>query len=264
MAKKPTIKIMHTTVNRTVMKNKDNDFEVVHYVGAVSTAKANALYFKSKYRGASATFFVDEYEIWCVVPPKYAAWHVGGGSQGSGGKKFFGVCKNANSIGIELCCKRDKNGKLYIPQATLKRAAQLVQWLQEEYDIPDEHIIRHYDVTGKNCPAPFIKESKWKEAKRILLGGTSDGKPSVSSKTLVEGDTGTAVGTLQEMLNWFIKKKLISATILALDKSFGPKTFKVVKKWQKAAKKKGYYTGAIDGDFGPKSRKAAKAWLADL
>lgn len=264
MAKKPTIKLMYTKVNRTVCSTKKNLFEVMHWVGAVSTAKANAMYFKTKYRGASANFFVDEDEIWGVVPPKYAAWHCGGGSQGSGGKKFFGICKNANSIGIELCCKKDKNGNLYIPSKTLKRAAELVQWLQEEYDIPDDHIIRHYDVTGKRCPGVYITESKWKAAKKILLGGSTDSKPTVPTKTLVEGDTDSAVMSLQELMNWFIKKGLVTATLLALDESFGPKTMKVVKKWQKAAKKKGYYTGAIDGQFGPKSRAAAKAWLADL
>lgn len=264
MAKKPTIKYMYTSVNRTVYSNKDNDFEVIHYVGAVSTAKANALYFKSKYRGASANFFVDDNEIWCVVPPKYAAWHCGGGSQGSGGKKFFGKCKNGNSIGIELCCKKDEDGKLYISQKTLKRAAQLVQWLQDTYDIPDSHIIRHYDVTGKRCPAPYISVSKWNAAKKILLGYNTSSKPTVPGKTLIKGDSGSSVKTLQELMNWFIGKKLVIANKLDPDGSFGKLTKAVVKKWQNAAKKKGYYTGKVDGDFGPKSRTAAKAWLADL
>lgn len=264
MAKKPTIKTMYTTRNRTVYSKKQNKFIVEHYVGAVSTAKANALYFKSTYRGASANYFVDDNEIYCVVNPKNAAWHCGGGSQGSGGKKFFGKCKNSNSIGIEMCCKRDSSGNLYISQKTLKRAADLTMWLMDKYGIDEEHVIRHYDVTGKNCPAPFVKASKWAEAKKVLVGGSTDGKPVVPSKTLVRGNANSHVADLQEMLNWFISKKLISATKLVIDKSFGTKTEKVVEIWQEAAKAKGYYTGEIDGSFGPKSKAAAKAWLADL
>lgn len=264
MAKKPTIKTMYTTRNRTVYNNKKNMFIVEHYVGAVSTAKANAKYFKSTYRGASANYFVDDNEIYCVVNPKNAAWHCGGGSQGSGGKKFFGVCKNSNSIGIELCCKRDSNGNLYISEKTLKRAAQLTQWLMGKYDIGESHVIRHFDVTGKRCPAMFVNETKWIEAKRTLVGGSTGGKPTVPSKTLVRGNVNSHVADLQEMLNWFISKKQISATKLVIDKSFGAKTEKVVKRWQKEAKARNYYTGKIDGSFGAKSRGAAKAWLADL
>ena len=30
-----------------------------------------------------------------------------------------------------------------------------------EYNIPIERVIRHYDVTGKICPAPYVNENNW-------------------------------------------------------------------------------------------------------
>lgn len=96
------------------------------------------------------------------------------------------------------------------------------------------------------------------------MGSSTNDKPTVPSKTVLKGTVSAAVADLQEMLNWFIDKKLITATKLAVDKSFGSKTKNAVMIWQKAAKAKGYYTGEIDGSFGPKSKAAAKAWLADL
>lgn len=247
MVKKPTIKYMYTSINRTVYSNRDIDFIVEHYVGAVSSAKANALYFKKTYRGASANFFVDDYETWCVVPPKWAAWHVGGGSQGSGGKKFFGKCKNSNSVGIEMCCKRDKNGKLYISQKTLKRAGQLTRWLMQEYGIKATYVIRHYDVTGKNCPAPFINSAKWAEAKEILTGASTAKTVEYPTANLFKGDTGAQVRRLQRCLNKIMKADL------DVDGSFGPKTFKALKKFQKK------YGLKVDGKCGPKTRAKIKA-----
>ena len=35
-----------TTINRTLMSNRNIEYIVIHYVGAVSTAKANTDYFK--------------------------------------------------------------------------------------------------------------------------------------------------------------------------------------------------------------------------
>ena len=64
------IKEKLTKINYREAKNKQNKYIVIHYVGAVSSAKANADYFYSKYHGASAHYFVDENEIYRVVADK--------------------------------------------------------------------------------------------------------------------------------------------------------------------------------------------------
>lgn len=39
---------------------------------------------------------------------------------------------------------------------------QLTTWLIGRYDLGIEDVIRHYDVTGKNCPKYFVEhESAW-------------------------------------------------------------------------------------------------------
>ncbi|MCI6605163.1 MAG: N-acetylmuramoyl-L-alanine amidase [Clostridiales bacterium] len=106
-------------------------------------------------------------------------------------------CRNANSIGVELCdAKRD--GRVMATDKTLQNAAELVYQLCKQYKIPYDHIIRHYDVTGKLCPAYWVKgdglqkfrkqveevgevveksymivDGKKVEVNRILKGGTN-------------------------------------------------------------------------------------------
>ena len=170
---KPKINTLITTVNKSKRSTKFNNkgYLVCHYVGSVSSARNNAKYFYNVNRQASAHFFVDDNEIWQVVPVEYwASWHCGGGRQSSKGGTYYGKCTNNNSIGIEMCCKKDKNGKLYISEKTIARTATLVKWLMATYDIPIDHIIRHFDVTGKNCPAGYTTASAWKELKAKLCG----------------------------------------------------------------------------------------------
>ena len=54
------------------------EFIVLHYVGAVSTARNNGTYYGTTPNiGASAHFFVDEREIVSSVPLTLAAGHCG-------------------------------------------------------------------------------------------------------------------------------------------------------------------------------------------
>ena len=242
--------------NFTKYFNRKILYIVMHYVGAVSTAKNNATYFKNGNRNASAHYFVDEKSIWQSVLDKNAAWAVGGGllDQGSVyakfGAKFYGKCTNANSISIEMCCKK-KNGKLYIDDKTIDNTAELVQYLMELHDVPAENVIRHFDVNGKLCPLPYVKTEDWNELHEILTGkkqGKYSGKFPVLPKKgyLSNGDEGVQVGRLQEFLNWY------GDYGLKIDKDFGPKTENAVKKFQDL---EGL---VVDGLFGAKSLAKAK------
>ena len=54
-------------------------------------------------------------------------------------------------------------------EATIKNAADLVKLLMKKYNVPVERVIRHYDVTGKVCPKPFVDDEKvWKTFKERL------------------------------------------------------------------------------------------------
>lgn len=169
--KKPKIKVLITKINKTKRSTpmSKNGYIVVHFVGAVSSAKNNAMYFYDKDRQASAHYFVDDNEIWQIVRTKnYSAWHCGGSRISTKGCKYFGKCKNDNSIGIEMCCKKDSNGNLYISDKTIERTAKLVKWIMQSYGIPASHVIRHFDVTGKSCPGGYTTAAKWKTLKTKL------------------------------------------------------------------------------------------------
>lgn len=159
-----------TPYNFTAMSNKKNRYIVIHYTGALGTAKNNAVYFARQKLQASAHYFVDENEIWQSVEDKDRSWHCGGGLQGKNGHAFYGICTNSNSIGIEMCVKKTASGEWYFEEDTVKNTVALVKTLMKKHDIPIGCVIRHYDVTGKTCPAPYIDETKWRNFKdRVLM-----------------------------------------------------------------------------------------------
>ena len=162
--------------NHYDMDNRKIKYIVIHWVGSAQSAKNNADYFYSADRSASAHYFVADKEIWQSVLDKNAAWAVGGGplDQASPyakyGKKYFNKCTNSNSISIEMCCKKNSQGKLYITDETIDLTAELVQMLQKKYSISDKNVIRHFDVNGKLCPGTYIEELKWEKLHSILVG----------------------------------------------------------------------------------------------
>lgn len=153
MATKPTINSKLSTRNFTT-GHKPWKYIAMHYTANNGdTALGNCNYFYSAYRGASAHFFVDENSIWQCVSLNNTAWHVGA-------KKYYHPsARNSNTIGIEMCSRKDASGKYYIKDATVENARKLVRWLMGEYGISVSNVIRHYDVTHKICPEPWVRNS---------------------------------------------------------------------------------------------------------
>lgn len=137
---------------------------VYHYTANDGdTDENNAKYFHNNVVKASAHRFVDDDSVTISVPDNYVAWHCGGGLQGSKGHTYYKKCTNTNSIGIEMC-DTIKNGKYEVSSKTRSNAIALGKELVKKYGIKKENVIRHYDVTGKNCPAYFVKdEEAWKK-----------------------------------------------------------------------------------------------------
>ena len=135
---------------------------VIHYTASPNdTALGEAKYFANNYIGASAHFFVDENEVVQSVDVKDTAWHC------EGANRFYSLCRNSNSIGIELCCRKynmtTKNATdkdWYFLENTVKNAAEIARELVTKYNIPIQNIIRHYDVTHKICPAPYVHDER--------------------------------------------------------------------------------------------------------
>lgn len=142
---------------------------VIHYTANNGdTARNNGKYFQRAGCQASANYFVDQNEVICSVKDEYAAWHCGGSLE-SDHHPLRGICTNKNSIGIELC-SIIQNGKYAFREATINNAVALVKELMVKYHINIDHVVRHYDVTGKSCPAPFVRdENQWKKFKQKLI-----------------------------------------------------------------------------------------------
>ena len=158
-----------TIRNRTVSSRTSIQYLAIHYVGAVSSAKANCSYFYSEYRGASAHYFVDDTSIWQAVLDKDIAWHVGANSY------RHPYCRNTNSIGIEMCCY-NKNGVLDMSDAVINNTIELAAYICKKYGITIDRVVRHYDVTGKSCPAPFVNNpARWDDFKARLNAAINGG-----------------------------------------------------------------------------------------
>lgn len=134
---------------------------VIHYTGSgngTDRAIDNATYYQNNALGKSAHYFVDETEIVQSVKEGDRAFHAGDRAM------------NDRSIGIEMCSRKDNAGQWYIPCSTITRTIELVRELMQKYNIPAENVIRHYDVTGKHCPEPFVRQpQQWTDFRAALV-----------------------------------------------------------------------------------------------
>jgi len=153
--------------NYRLNRTQDIKYIVIHYTANNGdTASGNANYFANNANlQASAHYFVDEFEIYNSVPDFSCAWHCGGTSY------VHPDCRNDNAIGIEMCSRKDSNGNYYFKEGTINNAIELVKEKMVEHNIDVDHVIMHWHVTGKKCPAPFVDdESKWIDFKLKLSG----------------------------------------------------------------------------------------------
>ncbi len=132
---------------------------VVHYTGNPgTTAEQNRSYFQNlKDTGeayASSHFVVGiDGEIVQCVPCNEIA--------------YASNERNEDTISIE-CCIPDDTGKF--TDATYQSLVELVTWLMGRYDLGTDDVIRHYDVTGKECPKYYVEnETAWFQFKEDLL-----------------------------------------------------------------------------------------------
>lgn len=205
------IKKTSVNINKTYPCNKTNygksrsisdiKWIVVHYTGnKTDTAIANVKYFQGANRGASAHWFIDSGNvIYESVSPDKVAWSVG---KKYGNAKYWKLCKNDNSVSIELC---STNG--IITKETLENAIIFIRYLMAEYNVDIDHVIRHKDVCLKNCPGWTLFDDKdWDNFKQKICSKTKSNvfvsykaKVSVNSTLNIRKGPGTnyaSIGTL--------------------------------------------------------------------
>lgn len=128
---------------------------VIHYTGNPgTTAQQNRSYFEglaeTKLTKASSHFIIGlSGEILMCVPLEEIA--------------YASNERNSDTISIECCIDNDA-GKF--TEKTYESLVELTAWLIGKYDLTMDDVIRHYDVTGKNCPKYFVEhESAWEDFK---------------------------------------------------------------------------------------------------
>ncbi|MCY8609871.1 peptidoglycan-binding protein [Bacillus haynesii] len=206
-------------------------------------------------RYASAHYFVDRKEVQHIIPENEVAYHAH--DQNRCYVSFLKPNANTTALGVEMCVEKD--GKIH--SETVQNAAELVADLCKRYGLSTDRIVRHYDVTNKSCPTPWVRDSSQLTAFRKKVAGlignktVSKTKPSTSKESesagniLKKGSSGSSVKTLQ--------KRLIAVGFslpkYGADGSYGDETVQAVKALQKKA------GIALDGIYGPATEKALAA-----
>ena len=135
---------------------------VFHYTANKGdTAKNNADYYATgNTRAAGAHIYVSRNgDIAYSIPIERVAYAVGGKYSTSGGAgSYYGKITNVNSISIELCdcVAKDPSWEQMLA------CRQLYLWIKDQ--CPNiKHVVRHWDVNGKECPARLIggHNKKW-------------------------------------------------------------------------------------------------------
>lgn len=120
---------------------------VIHYVGNPgTTAQQNRNWYENPESTVSSHFVVGlEGEVIQCVPL----------DEVSSATNW----RNSDTISIEVC-HPDETGEF--SDEAYASVVKLTAWLLESCGLNEDHVIRHYDVTGKECPRYFVQhEDAW-------------------------------------------------------------------------------------------------------
>ena len=180
--------------NTTLAKGRKIAWIAVHFTAGTNSRPGAALNVAGWFRNpenknGSADFIVDDSAAvqYNPDPRNRYCWAVGGKRYpNSKGGSLYGTVTNRNSISVEIC-SASKNGKVLkendpgwsFTDAVLDRAVELVRYLMKQYGVDADHVIRHYDVSGKLCPGivgwnrESGSESAWRQFKARLTNSAA-------------------------------------------------------------------------------------------
>lgn len=122
---------------------------VIHYVGNPgTTAQQNRDYFDSPVSEVSSHFVVGlSGEVIQCVPLTE--------------KSSASNHRNKDTISIEVCHPEESG---IFTKESYASLVKLTAWLCEVCHLDSSHVIRHYDITGKQCPLWFAEnENAWRQ-----------------------------------------------------------------------------------------------------
>lgn len=137
----------------------------VHETGNFSkgaNAKSHNAYYHNLIKNGNTThigyhYFVDDKEIYHVMPDDERAWTCGDGADGAG---------NNETVSVEMCVNPDCN-----KQTARANTAYLVAHILKQHNIrtvidgvkskANGNVFQHYSWANKKCPYVMIKEGYW-------------------------------------------------------------------------------------------------------
>lgn len=128
---------------------------VIHYVGnPATTAMANRNYFNQPTTEVVSHFVVglDGEVVQCLPLQE---------------RSVASNARNRDTISIEVC-HPDDSGRF--TDATYASVVKLTAWLCDLGGLDADDVIRHYDVTGKECPLYYVRHPAAWEALRDDIG----------------------------------------------------------------------------------------------
>jgi len=143
---------------------------IIHWTANTNrgaNAIANRNYFNTKHLDAngniiyaSAHYIVDSTSIVQCLPDNEVGFHVGAKASRytDTARRIMGASVSPNyvTIGIEMCVNSDGNFDV-----TRAQTIELTRMLARKYNISRENVLRHYDITRKDCPRMMLDETVW-------------------------------------------------------------------------------------------------------
>ena len=127
---------------------------VIHYVGNPGTsAQQNRDYYANPSSEVSSHFVIGlKGEVIQCIPLHE--------------KSSASNHRNKDTISIEVC-HPDVSGKF--TDASYQSLVKLTAWLLDVCNLDSDDVIRHYDITGKQCPLYFVThEDAWEQFKQEI------------------------------------------------------------------------------------------------
>ena len=167
-------------------------------------AQANRNYFnngspgpKGAFRAASAHYCVDDHSIIQSLPDHEVGFHVGANTYLPAGIELIrgtSLTPNHFTVGFEMCVNVDGDWS-----KTYDNSARLAAWLLLKHNLGVDQLLRHHDITGKDCPKMMLDAKVWEKFKadvwqyRMYYAGKDLFPFKVTSKELnVRRGPGTA------------------------------------------------------------------------
>lgn len=180
----------HLSAHITRTSNRRIEYLAIHYTAGSNSRQGRALgaYDTFMKGGASADYCVDDKDIVQLTPDPRSCycWAVGDKRYQNHGGKLYGKATNRNTLSIEVCStcqpatsqavRYANHSGWKFTDAALANAVRLAKVLMQVYDIPLDHVVRHYDISGKLCPGIV----GWNDEPVCDINGKSTGTMSTS------------------------------------------------------------------------------------